>query len=181
MIRFRNNGFTLIELLITVVVIGLLASLAVPSFVNSLRRERINAVAASLAGWLDAVSVRPDQLGTTCAVTIRTGTLARGAVLATVAPSNCSTEPSLNLPIISQVDSVNVAATSSSFFFTPRGAMTTSATASNANTSVTMRISLAGAAPLRCVRLTGALANIEIGANPSTGNTAIDCSQWSRI
>ena len=171
MTQFRDNGFTLIELLITVVVIGLLASLAVPSFVNSLRRERINAVAASLAGWLDAVSVRPDQLGT----------LARGAVLATVAPSNCSTEPSLNLPIISQVDSVNVAATSSSFFFTPRGAMTTSATASNANTSVTMRISLAGAAPLRCVRLTGALANIELGANPSTGNTAIDCSQWSRI
>ena len=155
MIQSRNSGITLIELLVT--------------------------VAVSLASWLDAVSVRPDQLGTTCAVTIRTGTLARGAVLATVAPSNCSTEPSLNLPSISHVDFVNVAATSSSFFFTPRGAMTTSATASNANTSVTMRMSLAGAAPLRCVRLTGALANIQLGTNPSTGNTATDCSQWSRI
>ena len=49
------NGFSLPEQLLVVVILGVLASLAIPSFFFVLRRERVNAVALEAAGWLEEV------------------------------------------------------------------------------------------------------------------------------
>lgn len=176
-----RNGYSLSEMMMTIAVILLTAGVSIPTFASYLERERTNAIANVLAGWLDAVSLRPEQIGTTCEVTVNSGTLAPGAVLATVTPATCSAEPMLRLPTMHQVDSVRVAATATRFFFTPRGSITTSSTASNANTSITIRMSLTDGDIMRCVRLTGALAYLTLGRNSSTGNTSTECNIWRHI
>ncbi len=52
--RRRNRGYTLVELMVIVAVLGILAAIAVPSFLFVLRRERVNALAFEIAGWLEA-------------------------------------------------------------------------------------------------------------------------------
>lgn len=53
----RARGFTLIELMITVAVIGILASIAVPSYTSYIRRAKI----AEATGALGALRVRLEQ------------------------------------------------------------------------------------------------------------------------
>lgn len=46
-------AFTLPELLVAVAVLGIVATIAIPSFAFVLRRERVNAIALETAGWLE--------------------------------------------------------------------------------------------------------------------------------
>ncbi|QPN64733.1 Tfp pilus assembly protein FimT/FimU [Synechococcus sp. CBW1004] len=74
--RDRIRGFTLVELLVAVAVLGILAAIAVPSFQFVLRRERVNALAFEIAGWLEetrsiaAREVNPDASSGGCAIVI---------------------------------------------------------------------------------------------------------------
>ena len=53
--RGPEQGFTMVEQLVIVAVIAILAAIAVPSFLFTLRRERVNALAFHTAGWLEEV------------------------------------------------------------------------------------------------------------------------------
>jgi prepilin-type N-terminal cleavage/methylation domain-containing protein len=176
-------GFTVVELMIAVAIIGVVASAAVSNGIVQWRREQANAAAMEFTDWLEPISRRPERTGVTCTVTVTPGTsLAPGSVYATVLPANCSTEPSLRLPAINQTSTYAVAATATSWSFTPRGAITTGtgATASSSNTNITLRFAVGGQLPLRCVRLSGTLGLFRFGSNNTTGVTTTDCTDWNR-
>ncbi|WP_225323212.1 hypothetical protein [Synechococcus sp. RSCCF101] len=148
------------------------------TFSAVLRRERANAIASALAGWLDQTSRSAPNVGQTCTVTISTGQLSAGDVLASVTPAGCAQPATLTVPDFSGGGTARVAATPDTFFFTPRA---TIATAGNANPDVLLRMSVADQPPLRCIRLTGALGILEIGRNTSASSTRATCDQWNDI
>jgi type II secretory pathway pseudopilin PulG len=100
----RLNGFSLAEQLVIVVILGIMASIAIPSFLFVLRRERVNAVALEAAGWLEEVrtaaarevSADPTQGG--CGIVLA-GTLSNVGEGAPIASTTCSVRnPVLRIP-----------------------------------------------------------------------------------
>jgi prepilin-type N-terminal cleavage/methylation domain-containing protein len=183
------RGFTVVELMVAVAIIGVVSSVLFTVSQDSWRRERANAATLELAAWLDQISRSPEQNGVSCQVTVNTGTLAPGAVLASVTPTNCATEANLRLPGINITQNFQVAATgglggpgTSQWWFTPRGAISTTAPATNTGSSATdisVRISVAGQAPVRCVRLSGTLGLQRMGRNNASGDPNNNCTDWS--
>lgn len=176
-------GFTVLELLIAVAIFGVVSSVAVSAGLVEWRRDQANAAAMEFTAWLEPISRMPERNGTACTVTVTTGgSLAPGSVFATVLPAACSTEPSLRLPAINQRSNYAVGATTTSWTFTPRGAITTGTgtTASSTNTDISIRFAVGGLLPVRCVRLSGTLGLIRYGSNNGSGDTATECTVWSR-
>lgn len=178
----------MVELLVTVAVIGIISTTVLAVSQGSWRREQANAATESLYAWLQEVSLRPEQLGAGCTVTINTGSLAPGAVLASVAPTSgagpCASESSLLLPSINQRQNYAVAvepAASSTWVFTPRGAIAQSGGTSSSSTDIQVRLSVGGNDPLRCIRVSGTLGLLTMGRNNGTGSTATPCNEWSNL
>ncbi|MCP9848799.1 Tfp pilus assembly protein FimT/FimU [Cyanobium sp. Morenito 9A2] len=177
-------GFTVVELLVTVAVIGIVAGTAFTVSQTSWRREQANAAAESLYAWLQEVVRRPEQIGSSCTVTVNTGSLAPGAVLATVAPTTCAGESSLRLPAINQQDNYAVAvnpSTSASWVFTPRGAIALTTGTSSSSAAIEIRLSLNNNVPVRCIRVSGTLGLLSMGRNNTTGDTTTACNQWDAL
>lgn len=182
-------GFTVVELMVTVAIIGVVSSVLFTVSQDSWRRERANAATVELSAWLDQISRSPEQNGVSCRVTVNTGTLAPGAVLASVNPTNCATEADVRLPGININQNFQVAVTgglaagsTSQWWFTPRGAISTTApavTAASTATDISVRISVAGQIPVRCVRLSGTLGLQRMGRNNATGDPNTNCTDWS--
>lgn len=53
--RFRTNNFTLIEIMIVIVIIGMLASLAVPKIMDNLEKAKVETTKANLMTLKQAV------------------------------------------------------------------------------------------------------------------------------
>jgi prepilin-type N-terminal cleavage/methylation domain-containing protein len=190
-----DRGLTLVELLVTVAIIGVVSSVLFTVSQGSWRRERANAATMELAGWLDQISRSSAKLGVSCRVTLNTGTLAPGAVLASVTPTNCATEANVQLPAINTNQNflVSVSAGVSPFTtstmsgpvswnHTRRGTLSprfrNGFPAGEAFLGVNVRISVAGQVPVRCLWV-NMLGVQSMGRNNATGDVMMNCIDWS--
>lgn len=185
-----SAGFTMIETTVVVVIVGILSAVGLVASGNEWRRERVNAVATELAGWLEAVR-RTSLKGNACQVTINGGNLAGGATLATASeliagtaianPSianNCLTGQPMQITETLGSSNYTIApGGATSFKFTPRGTVNAAAANAQLNAPVVIQISLAGSnGPMRCVRISEGLGLISVGSSNSSGGTCPDGS-----
>lgn len=185
-----SAGFTMIETTVVVVIVGILSAVGLVASGNEWRRERVNAVATELAGWLEAVR-RTSLKGNACQVTINGGSLAGGATLATASEliagtaianptiaNNCLTGQPMQITETLGSSTYTIApGGATSFKFTPRGTVNAAAADTQLGAPVVIRISLAGSdGPMRCVRISEGLGLISVGASNSSGGTCPDSS-----
>jgi prepilin-type N-terminal cleavage/methylation domain-containing protein len=61
--REKQSGFTILELVITVLIVGIVAAIAVPSFSNSIARNQISSTANNLVGAFNLARTEAAQRG----------------------------------------------------------------------------------------------------------------------
>jgi len=181
------SGFTLPEILVTIMILGVIGAVGGSSLFNIARRERANTVASELAGWLDQVNRDASRFNAQaaglgpCTVTINTGNIAPGAVLASIAPAACAPQDTLTVPdLYFNNPTANIAANPATFVFTPRGTLATTNGAALPNGQVLISITVNNERPLRCIRLVGLIGVLEVGRNNQAGAGGV-CNQWSRV
>lgn len=179
----RAASFSLQELMVVVAIIGMINGLAIALTGREWEREKLNAVAVGLAGWLE--EVRSNALRQTsdtasgggCVVTVNTLSSAPpGTSMASVSPTDCAKPSSFVIPgLTREVDRYNIAnSNAATIIFTPRGSVT-------ANTDAIIRIFLIGSTKLRCVSVSSILGLIRVGSNSNAASVAASCSDYSHF
>lgn len=165
----RSQGFSLSELLIVVAIVAIFSAISINAGIDQWKRERVNAMAIQLAGWLETTR-RFALKGTTCTVLISSGSVVANSIVAQTTDSadatgdnNCLPNEPLRVMGNSNMSFSLSSSPTSTFSFTPRG--TLSATA----TTVDITLTLSPSGPSKCVQVSGLLGMIAVGQ--SSGGT----------
>lgn len=182
-----DRAYTFIELLVVVVIIGLLAAVALQSLDSFRKRERVNAVALALYGWLQLVRQESLRLqggssaaptsDSSCIVNFESGTLSPGQILASVDSSlspTCSSQLGSNAQLkLTSMETRGAAVSASpsqpSVTFTPR-------TLSTNTVDVVIGIVVGSSSPQRCVKILAVSGGIDIGRNDQSAASSGSCS-----
>ena len=66
----ENNGFTIVELIISIGIVSTLSGLILPSFLNWMRSEKVNAYTRELREYLRVVRLEARRWGASCTVNL---------------------------------------------------------------------------------------------------------------
>ncbi|MCP9875266.1 MULTISPECIES: prepilin-type N-terminal cleavage/methylation domain-containing protein [unclassified Cyanobium] len=169
-------GLSLAELLIVIVILGIFAAITLESYNSFQRRERVNAVALSIYGWLNEVrqaSLRLQDSG--CMVTFASGSIAAGQQLASVETgSSCAAILGANSSLVLDRDLTNglitqIGPSVLSVTYTPR-------TLSTNVSDITIGLTVDAKAPQRCLLVSAVSGSIQVGRNNSSSSTTGVCS-----
>lgn len=110
-------GFTLIEVLVVVVMIGVVAAIAAPSWASFLNRQRMNAVRSDLIGVLRNAQDEAESRQQSRRVSLSS------ANLSVTVQSKITTTPSGNTTVLGSgnTSKLRMTASSTSFVFDPNG------------------------------------------------------------
>jgi len=203
----QSDGFSLAELLAIVVIMGVLSSIAIVGYGNVVRRERLNNVALSVAGWIE--QVRNQSANEVYPLSSTSGSLildggceiefknvvsgGPGTTIAQVLKNSdglpgCPgvTSETLAVPAeqgisVSVKSSVLTSATNQKINFTPRG-MILADPSLVSGSSFEYRIILADGkgGPKRCVRISDITGTVDIGYGLDA-NLNSACSSYSGL
>lgn len=171
----RDQGFTLTELMVTVAVIGIVTGIVIVVSGMEWRRQRVNAVAQELAGWLAQVRTASQRLTTAgCLVSFSaSGNYNAGDVIAQIAPNTACIgqipETSVRIPNNFSGTTYSIERNVAQLQFTPRG------TATNV-TSVVVGITILNNNPQRCVEVSPLVAFIRVGRNNTSSAPSGTCT-----
>jgi Tfp pilus assembly protein FimT len=181
-----SPAFTAIELLMAAAITLILTASGWRLIRNDLDRARLNAVSLDLAAWLEGIHTTAQRTQGGCTITVATlSTAADGTQLASVSnldPSDrpCSNRPVFSFQATSRADQLSSNPTTSSFTYTPRGTLLGTGGQALPN-QVEIRLALTGIDSLRCIRLSGLLGALQVGANSSTSNLQTECTTYARF
>lgn len=171
----QQHGFSLAEVIVTVALIGLVMGTVITVSGAEWRRQRVNAVAQELAGWLGQVRSASQRLsGAGCLVEFSaTGTYNAGDVIARIKPSTACIgqlpDTEVRIPNTQGGTSYSISRSAAELQFTPRG------TATNIS-EVVIGVTIANAAPQRCVQVTPLVAFIRVGRNDTSSSASGACT-----
>jgi Tfp pilus assembly protein FimT len=165
--------------MVTVAVVGILTGTVIVVSGNEWRRQRVNAVAQELAGWLAQVRSASQRLtGAGCLVAFSaSGTYNAGDVIAQIKPSTSCIgqlpETQVRIPNSFNGTSYAISRNADELQFTPRGTVT-------ATSAVVVGITIANSTPQRCVEVSPLVAMIRLGRNENS-NTATGTCTYSDV
>ena len=157
------------ELMIAISLIAIFSGLTIASGVEQWKRERVNAMAIQLAGWLESAR-RSALKGTACSISISSGPVAETEIVAqtidnadaeAVGNNNCLANTPLRVNENSSMRLSVSSSPTSTLNFTPRGSLKASAT------PVVITLTLSNG-PSKCVEVSGLLGIIAVGSSDGT-------------
>ena len=170
----ENPGFSLPELVVVVAILGALTTIGVQANLQLKRREEVNALATSFAGWLEQVR-KSALLGAGCTATVN-NPIGVDGIVASASPTNintgiddpnaCLSNSPLDLTSITDVSpDASFSVTAQTIQFSPRGTVNL-----NGNPSIDILITLQPDDPTRCVSINGLIGHINISKGDTCGS-----------
>jgi hypothetical protein len=171
-----SGGFTLLETLVLVVIAMIVGGVSIALSTTAWQRRQLDLPAVTLAGWLEEISQRAQLDSRGCTITVSTGTVETGSVLAEVVPPACSVISTLLLPASGgSPRTYSVAATSDQWTVHPRMSVTTPTSGVG---EIQVRFALKGVNTMRCVHIDPGFGQIQLSWITGTSDTSIKCNAF---